>query len=160
MLSCAAAGCALTPPVPVGTAGPPPAPATVTEQPPSQEVQQAAFDSPVDRLPEPPDELLPQPSAIVALPEQSPSQATSADAFCPQVYPIDLLTALRLANGSNLQLMLARERITQAWARNDGARALWLPSLRGGVNYSRHDNQIQDTMGQVFQISRGSMISG
>lgn len=160
MASSAASGCALAPPMHVETNRPTSAPATVTKRPSSQEVQQASFDSPADRLPEPPDELLPQPSAIVALPEQSPSQATSADAFCPQVYPIDLLTALRLANGSNLQLMLARERITQAWARNDGARALWLPSLRGGVNYSRHDNQIQDTMGQVFPISRGSMFSG
>src|SRR3569833_598673 len=91
MMSCAACGCALAPPVHVETGRATSAPATVTEQPPSQEVQQASFDSPADRLPEPPDELLPQPSGIVARPEHSPSQVTSTDACCPQVYPIDLL---------------------------------------------------------------------
>src|SRR5437879_4417313 len=48
-------------------------------------------------------------------------------------YPIELVTALRLAGASNLQIGLAAERVRQAQARAQGANALWLPSLTGGV---------------------------
>ena len=40
------------------------------------------------------------------------------------VYPIDLPTALRLANAENLQIAVAREQICQAWAQLDRAGAV------------------------------------
>ncbi|MCI0640836.1 MAG: TolC family protein [Gemmataceae bacterium] len=75
-------------------------------------------------------------------------------------YPIDLPTALRLAGASNLQIALASERVQEAQARLAGARAAWLPSLSAGIGYNKHDGQIQDTRGQVIEVSRGSFFVG
>ena len=126
---CAQSGCALAPPVHEGiepvAKSVEPAP-----QPPAPEIKLASAERSAEPIRLPAADAPTSEPNIVALPEQSPTQAASSDAFCPQVYPIDLLTALRLADSSNLQLTLARERITQTWVRNDGARALWLPSLR------------------------------
>jgi outer membrane protein TolC len=75
-------------------------------------------------------------------------------------YPIDLATALQLAGAGNLQIALARERIREAQARLEGARALWLPSVNVGVGYNKHDGRIQDTRGEVIEVSRNSLFVG
>ena len=77
-----------------------------------------------------------------------------------ETYPIDLMTALHLADGSNLQIAVAREQIRQAWARADASRALWLPSIRAGMNFNKHEGPIQDIRGSVFPVSRGAAFSG
>ena len=74
--------------------------------------------------------------------------------------PIDLPTALRLANADNLQVALAREQIRQALAGLEAARVLWLPSIRGGVSYNRHEGAIQAVDGTQFNTSRGAFYSG
>jgi outer membrane protein TolC len=74
--------------------------------------------------------------------------------------PIDLPTALRLAGANHLQIALAAERVRQAQARLEGARALWLPTLDGGVDYNRHEGQIQDTGGKVIDVRRSSLFVG
>jgi outer membrane protein TolC len=74
--------------------------------------------------------------------------------------PIDLTTALRLAGANNLQIQLADERVREAEARLQGAELLWLPSLYFGVEYNKHDGQIQDTRGQVPEVSRNSLFVG
>src|SRR5579863_968336 len=43
----------------------------------------------------------------------------------PESLPIDLPTALRLANADNLQIAFAREQIRQALARVEQAKSLW-----------------------------------
>jgi len=78
----------------------------------------------------------------------------------PETLPIDLPTALRLANADNLQVALAREQIRQALAHVEQTRALWLPSIRGGANYNRHDGSIQAVPGNQFNTSRGAFYSG
>jgi outer membrane protein TolC len=75
-------------------------------------------------------------------------------------YPIDLVTALRLAGAGNLQIALAAERVSQAQARLQGANAQWLPSLIGGAGYTWHDGQIQDTRGDVIDVRRNSLFVG
>jgi len=77
-----------------------------------------------------------------------------------ETYPIDLMTALHLADASNLQIAVAREQIRQAWARADASRALWLPSIRAGMNFNKHEGPIQDIRGSVFPVSRGAAFSG
>jgi outer membrane protein TolC len=86
----------------------------------------------------------------------------SAETLAPgqRDMPIDLPTALRLANAQNLQVALAREQIRQALARVDAAQALWLPSIRGGLNYNRHDGSIQAVDGTQFNTSRAAFYSG
>ncbi len=74
--------------------------------------------------------------------------------------PIDLATALRLADGGNLQVAYAREQVRQALARVDRADVLWLPSIRGGVGFNHHDGGIQTVAGQQIDTSRGAAYFG
>lgn len=37
---------------------------------------------------------------------------------------------------------------------------MWLPSLRAGLNYNKHEGAIQDVAGHVFNTSRGSVYTG
>ena len=78
----------------------------------------------------------------------------------PNTYLIDLPTALRLADANNLLVAAAREQIAVAMARVDAASALWLPSVRGGTNYNRHDGAIQDVRGIQFNTTRGALYAG
>jgi outer membrane protein TolC len=75
-------------------------------------------------------------------------------------FPIDLPTALQLADANNLQVAFAREQISIAIAQVDRANALWLPSVRGGLNYNRHEGAIQRVEGAQIQNSRGAFYAG
>lgn len=75
-------------------------------------------------------------------------------------FVIDLPTALRLANAQNLQVQFMRERIQASQAALDQARVLWLPTISIGANWARHDGQIQDTRGDVINVSRSSLFNG
>lgn len=75
-------------------------------------------------------------------------------------YPLDLTTSLLLTTGQNSQVAFAQARIAESQAQADRAAALWLPSLRAGVNYNKHEGQIQDVAGNVFSTSRGALYTG
>lgn len=75
-------------------------------------------------------------------------------------YPLDLTTSLLLTTGQNSQIAFAQARIAESQAQADRAAALWLPSLRAGVNYNKHEGQIQDVAGNVFNTSRGALYTG
>lgn len=77
-----------------------------------------------------------------------------------QIYPVDLPSALQMANASNPQVSFARERIQEAYAQWHRSEALWLPSLRAGVNWNKHEGRIQDVAGSVIETSRGSYFTG
>jgi len=76
------------------------------------------------------------------------------------VYPIDLANSLGLGGADNLQIRLARTRLFQAQARHFQAKTLWLPSIRLGVGYNKHDGRLQETEGNVLQINRNSLFYG
>jgi outer membrane protein TolC len=76
------------------------------------------------------------------------------------IQPIDLLSALRLAGARDLDIAVARERVCQALAELEQARALLLPSLYLGPNWIRHDGQAQIVQGQVQSISKSSLFLG
>jgi outer membrane protein TolC len=95
-------------------------------------------------------EVLPKPAA-----DQNQTTTTVAEPFL-----VDLPTVLRLADADNLQVGIARLQINQALARQQRAEALWLPSIRAGANYNRHDGAIQDVVGKQFDTSRGAFYSG
>src|SRR6266849_5886582 len=67
--------------------------------------------------------------------------------------PINLPTALQLAGVRPIDVGLASERIRLAAAQLERAQVLWLPTINLGVEYSRHDGQIQETPGTVFGTS-------
>jgi outer membrane protein TolC len=77
-----------------------------------------------------------------------------------QDMPIDLSTALRLAGANNLQIQFAQQRLAEAFARLDGAEVLWLPSLSAGPLYNKHDGRLQETEGNVIEVSRNSAFIG
>lgn len=75
-------------------------------------------------------------------------------------HPIDLETALRLANSQNPTIGRAMAQVRRAQAQQDQAEVLWLPNLTGGATYIRHDGQTQNQAGNVFGVSRSSVFSG
>lgn len=74
--------------------------------------------------------------------------------------PIDLPTALALSQASPLDVKIAAEQVKVAAAQSDRANCLWLPNVNLGVDYYRHDGQIQDIVGNVFTTSRSSLLLG
>jgi outer membrane protein TolC len=58
-------------------------------------------------------------------------------------YPIDLPTALRLAGAQNLDIQLARERLSEAEANRKSAQAQFFPWITAGVGYHRRDGVAQ-----------------
>ncbi|MSR31768.1 MAG: TolC family protein [Gemmataceae bacterium] len=75
-------------------------------------------------------------------------------------FPINLPTAMQLANARPLDIQIASERIQAAQAQLLRARALWLPTLAIGGDYYRHDGQIQDIRGKVFGTGKSSLLVG
>src|SRR4051794_18104027 len=57
----------------------------------------------------------------------------------PNVRPIDLNSALKLAGVQNPQLMIARQRVVEAAALRQLAAVQFLPSLNFGTNYDNHN---------------------
>src|SRR5262245_56662060 len=80
-------------------------------------------------------------------PVASPPAVRPADV--PHVYPINLPTALQLAQVRPLDILIAEQRLEAARAQLDRANVLCLPNLTIGADYARHDGQIQDVVGNV-----------
>jgi outer membrane protein TolC len=74
--------------------------------------------------------------------------------------PVDLPTALRLADERNLDIAIYLERMEAASARLAEARSLAIPTVRAGATYDRHTGNIQETSGNVFDVDRVSQFTG
>lgn len=74
--------------------------------------------------------------------------------------PIEFGEALVIAAGENPQAAFARQRINEAFAQARAAEILWVPSLRAGMNYNKHEGTIQDVAGNIIETSRGSVYTG
>lgn len=77
-----------------------------------------------------------------------------------QPLPINLPTALALAQARPIDIQLAGQRLEQALAQEQRARTLWLPTIYSGVAYNRHDGQLQDVAGNIFGTSKQSFMAG
>jgi len=75
-------------------------------------------------------------------------------------HDLDLPTALQLVGGQNPQVAFAGQRIAEATAERNAAEALWLPSIRAGVSYHRHEGNLQASNGAIADISRSSLQAG
>ncbi|MEK6246739.1 MAG: hypothetical protein N2C12_01085, partial [Planctomycetales bacterium] len=75
-------------------------------------------------------------------------------------FVIDVATALRLGGANALQVELARERTYEAQIAWKQARIMILPSLVGGIGWTRHDGRIQSTPGPVIDADRNSLFLG
>jgi outer membrane protein TolC len=74
--------------------------------------------------------------------------------------PINLPTALQLANARAVDIAATAARIQVAAAVLSQAWALWLPSVTLGGDYYRHDGPIQDVSNAVFNDDHGSLMFG
>lgn len=72
-----------------------------------------------------------------------------------QGIPLNLVSALAATDAKSSQVAFARWRVQEAYAQAQRANTMWLPSLRMGVAYNRHEGAIQDVAGNVFDTSRG-----
>ena len=87
-----------------------------------------------------------------------PAAPSAADQGKP--LPINFPTALALSGANPIDIQIAGERLHAATAALERANVLWLPNLSLGVDYFRHDGQIQDVVGTVFTTSRSSFLVG
>jgi outer membrane protein TolC len=76
------------------------------------------------------------------------------------VYPIDLSTALRLAEGQNPTIAIARAAVMQALAGQTAARVLLVPSLNAGGNLRIHTGVLQRSSGTILSLTEQSLYFG
>jgi outer membrane protein TolC len=78
----------------------------------------------------------------------------------PQEYPIDLTTALRLAEVENPEIATARQLVGEALAQQQQAYALMLPILNAGVTYHGHAGNLIRSSGRILSVSSQSLYIG
>jgi outer membrane protein TolC len=74
--------------------------------------------------------------------------------------PIDLDSALRLAGVRNPELLLARERVTEAMALRQFAAAQLLPNINAGFSYDDHTGNLQGSNGVILSEHRQALYAG
>ena len=106
---------------------------------------------------------VPDPAVVQTSASDSPKTPVSPDTSTeldPRSYQLNLGNVLYLADAQNPNVAVARERITEAYARVERAETMWIPSLRAGLNYNHHEGAIQDVAGTVFNTTRSSFYGG
>ncbi len=77
-----------------------------------------------------------------------------------EAQPIDLSTALRLAGASNLDVEIARERVNEARAASNAARARFFPWIAPAIVVRRHEENVQDAGGRILDADKQSLAAG
>ena len=116
----------------------------------------AAAAAPAPSVPPPPGPVLPAP--VAAASASAPNLPAAEPENTP--LPINLPTALKLADARATDIAAAAEQIRVAAAVLEQAEVLWLPTITFGGDYSRHDGRQQDTQGNVFNNNRSSLMFG
>lgn len=141
-----AAGCATSSTAEVRQVHPHPIAGVVSPEI-AHEIQQAAFTT-----------AFTTEVTVPSMPEsRTESQPTS---LAPTGFAIDLASAVQLAAGQNPNVAFARERINEAFAQHARAEALWLPSIRAGANWNKHEGRIQNVEGDIIRTSRNAGFAG
>jgi outer membrane protein TolC len=108
----------------------------------------------------PPAELITTPPTPESRTANTTASSQPASAGASEIMPIDLVTALHLANSSNPTIEVARARVQAAYYRQRQAEVLWVPNLQAGPAYNRHDGLIQNSLGLVFPTSKWNFFIG
>jgi outer membrane protein TolC len=124
-------------------------------QPVLHPVQQAQHTEPPEPIPSPSanESVLPR-----AITEFVPS--VEVDESNDQLAVFDLAQLLATVANDNPQVAFAGERYREAYARLEAAQALWLPSIRAGVSYNKHEGTLQASNGIVSDNSRAALNAG
>jgi outer membrane protein TolC len=75
-------------------------------------------------------------------------------------YPVDLATALRLAEVSNPTIGAARTGVLEALGLQMAASSLLLPSLNAGPSYHGHNGVLQRSSGKITEVSQQAFFIG
>lgn len=67
---------------------------------------------------------------------------------------------LEAVDRDNPRVGAARAQVVEAYAVWQRAGVLWLPSLRAGLNFNKHEGRIQDVLGSNVETSRGALYTG
>ncbi len=89
-----------------------------------------------------------------------PGQSGTAEDVAPASIPVSLVAVLEAVDRENPLVNAARHRVEEAYAAWSRAEALWLPSLRAGGNYNKHDGRIQDVIGGNLDTNRNAVYGG
>ena len=111
------------------------------------EVQQAQHAEPVDVST---DAVEVMPRSIT---DATPSGVTASGLW-------DLTQVLASVDRNNPRIGIAGERYREAYARLAAARALWLPSIRAGASFNKHEGTLQASNGGVADNSRTALNAG
>jgi outer membrane protein TolC len=113
----------------------------------------AGGEPPVRREP-PADETLPKPRPVLEAP------ALAASILCGPAKPIDLGSALKLADVENPEILRARERVLEAVALRQLAAVQLLPTINAGTNLDAHQGTLQQSTGNILKVNRDSLYLG
>ena len=94
--------------------------------------------------------------SVVLAQESTPAPAVPNE----KNLPINLASALQLANARSVDVAVAGERVRLAAAQYERAHVLWLPTIQFGGDYFRHDGRIQDVQGNIIDTSKSSFMVG
>ena len=86
----------------------------------------------------------------------TPSQAELFE----RSFPINLATALRLANARPIDVQVAEQSVAIAARQLDRAKLLWVPNLVVGADFYRHTGGQQNFAGDIPRSDRGSAMVG
>jgi outer membrane protein TolC len=101
-----------------------------------------------------------QPRAADASNDIVAAPATPRSTLASEMHPIDLHSALELANVQNPELNIARRRILEAAALRQLAAAYFLPSINPGLNYDSHTGNLQQSNGNILSVNRSAFYIG
>jgi outer membrane protein TolC len=137
--------CAQAPDRTRATGAPPPLPAPPDLHPPRLLTYEDSASSPVP----------------VRLPAQPPDATGERPGETARPLPINLATALRLADARPLVIEAARAAVETENGLFEQARVLWLPTLYLGIDYQRHDGGEENVLtGQTILGARNSFLAG
>jgi len=144
---------------PRGTGGPASAPTVKAASPPRyyppviRQASQVEAPAPVGQNP-PAAKTPPQPAPPAAAAPPVPPRLYAPTQLSS--YPIDLATALRLADADNPTAAVARARVQEAVANYDRAGVAWVPNLVFGPTFFYHEGIDQNRRGETFSVARGN----
>ncbi len=91
---------------------------------------------------------------------QPPSLGPAQPGECDLALPINLATALRLADARPLVIAAAQASLQVALAQLAAAKVLWLPDVYLGGSYYRHDGGVEGVSGNQFTNGRNQFMLG
>lgn len=74
--------------------------------------------------------------------------------------PVTLDAVLRMTEGQNKQVALARERLYESQIKQEIADLAWIPVINAGLGYFRHEGGIQNEPGPLIRSSTGAFQAG